>query len=211
MEWKAVFRGAGEHMARRDKQPFQFSGFEMTALSVSFTVTAGIVFLLGFYVGRNSAAHHAGLPDTVGRIPVERADVYAPGPATPADGDRRAAVEQPVRSERPSGKAPVPVAKPEKPRETPKAPEKPEEPKDLDFKPAYSVQVLATRRSADAERMVAGLKTKGYDAFVRKVEDAEGAWYRVRIGRFRDLTDARAMADRCRKEPGLGQAYVSTY
>jgi len=76
--------------------------------------------------------------------------------------------------------------------------------------PGYTVQVLATRKEADAEALIKKLKARGYEAHVKRVSDGQTSWYRVRVGRFGGFGDARAMADRCRRELGLEQAFVST-
>jgi cell division septation protein DedD len=57
--------------------------------------------------------------------------------------------------------------------------------------------------------LVDGLKNKGYGAYVVAVEDAGGAWYRVRIGHFDNPEAAKRMADRASRDLGLTQAYVS--
>jgi len=75
----------------------------------------------------------------------------------------------------------------------------------------YTVQVLATRNRKEAEALAADLKRQGYGAFLTPVEDTGGKWYRVRIGRYDDPQAARSMADRCKRELGLSQAYVSPF
>ena len=74
---------------------------------------------------------------------------------------------------------------------------------------SYTVQVLATRNRKEAELLTDELKEQGLGAFVAPVEDAGGKWYRVRIGRYDDAKSAREMAERCRQDIGLSQAYVS--
>ncbi len=74
--------------------------------------------------------------------------------------------------------------------------------------PAYTVQVLSTRDSAAADNLARSLQSRGYGAYVRPAQDSTGRWYRVRVGRFDDLSSARAMATRCRKDLRLDQAYV---
>jgi septal ring-binding cell division protein DamX len=74
----------------------------------------------------------------------------------------------------------------------------------------YTVQLLSTRKSADAEALVKKLKARGYAANIKKMADGEGAWYRVRVGSYGAFSEARAMADKCRRDLGLGQAFVST-
>jgi cell division septation protein DedD len=76
---------------------------------------------------------------------------------------------------------------------------------------AYTVQVLATRNRREADSLVADLKRRGFGAFVAPVEDGGGQWYRVRIGRYDSQDSARAMAERCREQLGIGQAFVSPY
>ena len=46
--------------------------------------------------------------------------------------------------------------------------------------PEYSVQVAAYKTRSDADKLVTGLKTRGYDARV----DVSPDWFRVRIGRY---------------------------
>jgi cell division septation protein DedD len=74
----------------------------------------------------------------------------------------------------------------------------------------YTVQILATRKQADADALLHKLKSRGYAAYIKKVGDGGGAWYRVRVGSYGAFGEARAMADRCRHDLGLGQAFVST-
>jgi cell division septation protein DedD len=74
----------------------------------------------------------------------------------------------------------------------------------------YTVQLLSTRKAADAEALVKKLKSRGYAANIKKMADGEGAWYRVRVGSYGAFSEARVMADKCRRDLGLGQAFVST-
>jgi len=74
----------------------------------------------------------------------------------------------------------------------------------------YTVQLLSTRKSAEAEALVKKLNSRGYAANIKKMADGEGAWYRVRVGSYGAFSEARAMADKCRRDLGLGQAFVST-
>jgi len=74
----------------------------------------------------------------------------------------------------------------------------------------YTVQVLNTRRQAEADALVARLRQRGVAASVRRVGTGEHAWYRVRVGSYGTFSEARQMADRCRRDFGLGQAFVST-
>ncbi len=188
-------------MARHGRQQFQFTAIEMIALAVSFTATAALVFLLGFYVGKRNAAEHGPVAEMIARVPVQDASRYT-----------RPAVEEEAAKAEPT--PPQPAAKP-KARATvdrqPAPAERRPPKKEDEVGAAYSVQVLATRRKGDADALARSLVSSGFDAYVRHVQEGQGSWYRVRIGRFPSLGDARAMAERCRRELGMDQAYVSTY
>jgi len=225
-------------MARRGRGQFEFTLVELGVLAASFTATAVLVFFLGFYVGRETAARHTPPDERVARVPVT--DPPADPLAAPAAGAEEAAANEP---------APQPAARPG-PRPRPAEPPPAEaEPADDGSAPAaaepsppaepgldedgagadtgepdesedaggagqtggYTVQVLATRNPEEAESMVSDLEGNGYGAFVTPVEDAGGKWYRVRIGRYEDPQSARIMAERCKKDLGLSQAYVSPY
>lgn len=173
-------------MARRGEGSYQFSLIELSVLAAGVFATVATVFLMGFYVGRESAGEHAPLDERVARIPIAENAAVAEKPAAP-------------RPAKPAASAPPPVAARE-----PQAPTAP---------PAgavvpYTVQVLATRNKAEAEDLRAQLVRRSIGAFISAVEEAGTRWYRVRIGRYDDLAAARAMESRVRREMGLTQAYI---
>ncbi len=57
--------------------------------------------------------------------------------------------------------------------------------------------------------MAAELIERGVDAFVVVAEEGDARWHRVRVGRFEEMAEARAMAERCRHDFGLEQAYAT--
>ena len=210
-------------MARRGRQQFQFTTLEMVALAASFTVTAVLVFVLGFYVGKRNAAEHRGVGERVARIPVRTTSVQpevprVPVPASEPEPDPEAPVVPPHSESEPAEPEPA-APEPIEPAKAdavapPRQPDKPAEKKPdprAESGRSYAVQVLATRREDDAEAMARSLQSSGFDAYVRRIDDGQGAWFRVRVGRFAAVGDARAMADRCRRDLGLDQAYVTTY
>jgi septal ring-binding cell division protein DamX len=199
-------------MARRGRGQFQFTVVELSVIAVSFAATSALVFLLGFYVGRENAAQHAPLDEKVARIPV--------GPAPPKS-DTRTDDEEGMRAAEP-------------PTSTGQEPEASASGADRDALSAaidgelaavdpgdseiprtpgipYTVQVLATRNHREAETLRADLARRRIGAFVTEVEEAGARWYRVRIGRYDDYDSARAMQERIRRDVGLGQAYVVPY
>ena len=128
------------------------------------------------------------------------------GPAAGPDSDREppAPVNEPVEV----GEAPEPVAEPESPRPTaseqpPASPERaasasPRSVPAARSTPAgqFTVQVNAYRSRASAEREMASLKQKGFDAYV----DSSNGLFRVRVGSYPNRGDAERIAARLRQE-----------
>ncbi len=196
-------------MARRGRSQFQFTVVELIVLAVSFAVTSFLVFMLGLYVGREVAGRHGPPRESVARIPAapapvaetdseadSRADYRAQSGTDPDDAAAGAEERPGEAGDAADGAAAVPGAAAVGAG-------------DAAAGGVYTVQVLATRNSNEADAMRDSLEKKGVEAFIAPVEDAGGSWYRVRIGRFADAAGARRMAERCRRELGLGQAYVS--
>ncbi len=67
--------------------------------------------------------------------------------------------------------------------------------------PAYTIQVAAVKTAADADRLVARLKKKGFAAYraIGKIP-GKGIWYRVRVGRYPSKSDARRTMDKLKKK-----------
>jgi cell division protein FtsN len=195
-------------MAARDRQQFQFSTLEMLVVAAGYLVTSSFVFLLGFYVGKGNSALHEGPGEHVARVRVEDPSRYVPAPAVGVGAsDSPAVVAPPVATKPAAAKKPESQPQEKKPDATvPSAPRQP-----AVAEAGYSVQVLATRRRADAEAMARSLITSGFDAYVREAVDGSDRWYRVRIGRYGNAAAARGVAERCRETLGLDQAFVSRY
>jgi cell division protein FtsN len=178
-------------MARRGEGDYQFSFIELSLLAAGVLATVSAVFLMGFYVGRDSASEHAPLDERVARIPV----------------DESATAEGKPAPTRPAAAALVPQATPP-PLAVAAEPKLPPLPAQPGVVVPYTVQVLATRNKGEAEDLRAQLVRRSIGAFISAVEEAGTRWYRVRIGRYDDLAAARAMESRVRKEMGLAQASI---
>lgn len=65
----------------------------------------------------------------------------------------------------------------------------------------WTIQVAASKDSADADRIVARLKKQGYPAYrlVREIE-AKGTWHRVRVGTYQRRADVDAVIARLKKD-----------
>ncbi len=65
----------------------------------------------------------------------------------------------------------------------------------------YTVQVASLRSEASAKSIADKLIEKGYRAFVASSSTSDsGVWYRVRIGNYKNKSDATKMADRMSRE-----------
>lgn len=64
-----------------------------------------------------------------------------------------------------------------------------------------TIQVASLRDPGVADRMVAGLKDKRYPAYRAAAEvPGNGIWYRIRIGSFKNKTEAQSTMERLKKD-----------
>ncbi len=76
-------------------------------------------------------------------------------------------------------------------------------------KPFYSVQVASLRSEKEAQRYVNYLRERGYKAFYRRVTlPQKGTWFRVYVGRFRTLAEARRFGEELKRREKLKSFYV---
>ena len=64
----------------------------------------------------------------------------------------------------------------------------------------YTVQVASLRSKDSAHRIANSLIKKGYDAFIATSSYGAGTWYRVRVGNFKQKSDADKIARKVRNE-----------
>ena len=77
---------------------------------------------------------------------------------------------------------------------------------------AYAVQVAALQSRESAETLTTGLCGRGLEAYWVKVNvPGQGTLYRVRIGKFSSLNQARAYAERLRQSGLLDQYSIAIY
>ena len=73
----------------------------------------------------------------------------------------------------------------------------------------YTVQVASMRSPTEAQKFVKYLREKGYEAFYRKVIlPQKGTWYRVYVGRFKSLSEARAFGEKLKKKEKFKAFYI---
>ena len=65
----------------------------------------------------------------------------------------------------------------------------------------YTVQVASLRTFEDADQMVKRLQKKGYPSFQTAIDIAgKGRWYRVRVGYYKDKTEAQKTMERLKND-----------
>ncbi len=73
--------------------------------------------------------------------------------------------------------------------------------KSAEGKKKFTIQIASLKDSVAADKMVAKLKKRGYPAYrsIGKIPD-KGIWYRVRVGYFKNRTEARGTVTRLKNE-----------
>jgi cell division protein FtsN len=214
---------------------FHLDGKQMVFLFMASTVVAVVIFLCGVMVGRGVRANKnaetveaaagvfsgdaAEAPAANGGEPA-RSETGAPSTAAAATDSARldapaVTAEKPAEGEAPQPvdeTAPQPAA--EAPARTPVAPLKPTKaPADAasDREPAgarFSVQVSSGKTHAAAEAQVNELKAKGFDSFMVPMPAGKSG-FRVRVGKFKTMSEARAAKERLQKIPKYRDAWIS--
>ena len=64
--------------------------------------------------------------------------------------------------------------------------------------------------AAGAEHIAARLRQQGYEAVVRQGLHGDATVYRVRIGSYSSIAEAKHMADRIRRGGGAAEAFVTS-
>lgn len=65
----------------------------------------------------------------------------------------------------------------------------------------YTIQVASLRTPEDSNQMVKRLQKKGYSAYQAPIDiPGKGRWYRVRVGSFKDKTDAQKTMERLKSD-----------
>jgi len=200
----------GRKMADRRSPGLTFG--QLITLTFGFLLASLVIFVFGFWVGRDLAEHEAAKQREIARVPI--------APPAP-EFTKPAAVRAPVAAvTRPplvvavaSTNTPVPVAtatavlivrvaaSPTGARlagATPTA-----------GSGEYTVQAYATNDMMRAVMLSKTLQGKGYAAATATKEIGGVTWYVVRVGRYRDRASAKAMEGKLRSEEGLEAASVT--
>jgi cell division septation protein DedD len=192
----------------------QLSGKQLVFWAMAVVVIGVVVFLLGVQVGRGVLAQR-GLPDT-NAAAASAAPTEPPPPppsAGPAAGAPVTAGEKLSYAERLSAPEPAPeklasppAPKAERPAEAPSTSAKATADRSAapaDPEPAgagFSIQVAALRERQEADSIVKRLAAKGYPAYVAAPIKEKVPIFRVRVGKYKDRSEADTVAAKLQKE-----------
>jgi cell division septation protein DedD len=203
----------------------QLSGKQLVFLFMATTVVSVVIFLCGVLVGRGvrpAQAEPLAGPTAAADAGIGVASA-PPAGATPAEGAAsdasqpptyyRDLVSDPAASEsvKPADEtAPAPeVSSPAPPAAEAASPSSPPSAiVSADARPAsastgeqaWTVQVTALRKRAEADAVAQRLVTRGYKAFVLDPQPGSTVLYRVRVGPFAQLADAEQTVKRLSSE-----------
>lgn len=170
-------------------------GIGLLLLAGALVVVIGVVFYLGFQLGRGStgspqvaaAGNGDELVETGAPATTPPASVFDKGPATGAAEPARQAVPPPT----PANSGPTAAT----PKSAPSAGD-------------WFVQVFAGRDRRAAESVVTSLTAQGYPVQLDSKREGRESLYKVRVGGYADESGARSAADRLRKN-GQSGAWVT--
>jgi hypothetical protein len=202
-------------------------------LLVAWSVTCGMVYVLGFYVGKGTQERHFDVDERIVRLPVtskpppegqrprageeltfydtlraggrgEPARPRPPAPApAPAVPPAPPSDAAPARPEPTAGAAPAPAPRPA-------VPPAPQAQAPAPRGGAWTVQANPTRDRVEAQALLEQLRARGYQAaLVRVVRDGD-TWYRVSIGRFSSPVQATEVMQRLREREGVSHVFVAS-
>lgn len=187
-----------------EREQLSWKGHAVTLfIFTGIVVLCSIFFILGMLAGRaqgQKLASQAAAAAPASPVPAELPPPVEDEPEFTFD---KTASEEPPQALQPPVEAPrlEPAPKPEpeaKPKVEPKTPPAPKPAKAADPPPAkrsggaVNYQVGAVRKSADAERLLAELKKKGFRGFIMAPPPKDpNPFYRVQVGPFADVAEAQ--------------------
>ena len=122
--------------------------------------------------------------------PVERKTTTAEKPKPKVDESQKAASVQANEATQRAASKPV-EPKQATPAEPLKKPEKEPIKPSNQAKGQYTVQIAALKSVQSAEKLVQELRSKGFEAYqIRSQSENNTVWYRVRVGAYRNRSDA---------------------
>ncbi|OAG28736.1 SPOR domain-containing protein [Thermodesulfatator autotrophicus] len=184
------------------------------------------MFVLGFYFGQkvvSTKVHSLGAPVSEKALSHKKIEpppvfeevkppplVKEPSPESPKPVPRMPEKTEPEKAITATPAIPKPATK-ESSAKTKVSPKKQETVKPPKQKPKtfYAVQVASLRSRADAEKFASYLRDKGYNVTIKKVTlPQKGTWYRVYVGRFASLQEAKVFGEKIKAKEKLKSYYI---
>jgi len=196
---------------------------QLVTLTLGFLVASVLIFAFGWWVGYDVAQRRLALEQQVVRLPAALPTI--PGPATPSPTLLPTVVEllptvtatAIAQSASPTATVAVSTAT-AAPTPTRSAIRLPGAETPISLPTAasqevpvrgWTVQAAATTDPVQAVVLARRLREKGYDAYTATTQIRDVMWYRVRVGRFRDRTEAKVAEIKLKEEEGLEAAFVT--
>ena len=226
---------------RRGKENrFYFNRGQMVLLGAAFVFASVIIFVLGIFVGTNIEGRKLiKREEPLVKLPV-KPEAQEPAASTLSapkneitfnDGLPRtaaaAALERPIRAEKPAEKSVQTAAKENLKSEAARSREKSNErsaaaedsPKRPEAKTTgdaaeagktWRAQVNAFPDDRSAKQIVDRLRNKGYNAYVTEVQNRGRTWFRVSVGKYQTREEAEKVAELLRNSENYPKAFAAT-
>jgi cell division septation protein DedD len=194
----------------------QLNGKQLVFLFMSVVVAAVVVFLLGVLVGRDVLAQRGPLealaPSDAAPVADAAVPAVAPSSAPTAAANEELSYPSRLANSEPAPEKLRPASEPPPVRATaPPADAAPAPPPVQTAsasavglsEPAgdgFAIQVAALRQRAEADGVARSLATKGYPAYVLDPESGAPPVFRVRVGKFKERSEAESVAARLQQE-----------
>ena len=212
-------------MANKKKKRFQFQlGWPGLIFSLGLLICLFLwMFVLGFYFGQRVVGNRVqklSSPVSEKALSSKKApppvfEEVTPPPLAEKKFTPQAPKEEPpfLPVSRPSlqPQTPSPKPKKEKVAKTSRKTSPPKASSREKKRPEafYSVQIASLRSVEEARKYVKYLQDKGYEAFFRKVVlPQKGTWYRIYVGRFKTISEARTFGEQLKKKEKLKAFYI---
>jgi len=196
-------------MADEAFHEIHLNGKQLVFLFMAATVVSVVIFLCGVMVGRGVRDQRgAELAAIAAEAPTDpTADAQVPRTSDPvvtsSSAENRPAASQETLSypnrlagNTPSAETLKPRASQPEPTASVPSPAPPDEPSGFGF----AVQVAAVRERDEADTIARRLLTKGYPAYVMAPVTGAPPVFRVRVGKYRNRSEAEQVSDRLEKE-----------
>ncbi len=209
-------------MSGSGKQSFYEIQLSNSSLIVAFLMAVGIglaVFTLGVMVGKGQAPTMPADQEFVDNLASDSAQAETPASS---DLDFFERVQDPIEGEEGTEGAmqPAAVDAPEAnqpatelstaPTESSSAPTESSLPAaDMNIASGYVVQVKSTPDRDEADGLQAALAGAGFPAFVVSGDVGGRTFYRVRVGRYRDRSDAERIAAALNRRSEIEESWVT--